>query len=50
MRVHDVVADVETQVLDLGAVEVLDLLCFDCLGNGALLLQAAGADPPRRPV
>jgi hypothetical protein len=50
MGVDDVVPDLEPDVLDLGAFEVLDLLCFDCLGNGALLLQAAGAGSPRSPV
>jgi hypothetical protein len=50
MRIDDVVADLEPDVLDLGAFEVLDVLCFDYFGNGALLLQAAGAGAPRPAV
>jgi hypothetical protein len=33
MRIDDVVADLETDVLDLGALEILDLLCFGYFGN-----------------
>ena len=45
MRVDDVVADLELDVLDLtGDLEVLDLL-FGLLGNGVLLRKAAGCRP-----
>jgi hypothetical protein len=43
VRVDDVVADLEQDVLDLGYLEVLDVLFFDYFGNGALLLQAVRA-------
>jgi len=38
MRIDDVVADLEPDVLDLGALEILDLLCFGYFGNRDLLL------------
>jgi hypothetical protein len=33
MRIDDVVADLEPDVLDLGALEILDLVCFGYFGN-----------------
>jgi hypothetical protein len=33
MRIDDVVADLEPDVFDLGALEILDLLCFGYVGN-----------------
>jgi hypothetical protein len=40
MRVDDVVADLELDRLDLTDLEALQVVFFDYLRNGALLLQA----------
>ena len=46
MRIDDVVAELELDVLELAVLEVLEQLLFDRFGNGVLLGRAEPAVTP----